>query len=260
MSEQIFHSPDITGLPPKALLPKSLHKLYGAREAAYERWADFEADHAELTAPNWESAYAAKDEAAGRQAIADAVDPLSLPSALAQARNERPRVVGALSALVAEVIKADNALKQAVRRELGPIGEAIEQRITAAEAEYVAAQDAANAARSRYGAALLGRHWYVNHKLGVRTDYPDHAEAVPTTATEGEPADLYGRPIGHGRPEVDHINESFGRDRGTEPLVPIRHKVTGDEMDNVKESHAVDLVRKGMAEYVNPEDAERYGA
>lgn len=246
-------APEITGLPPKALLPKSLHKLYDTREGVYERWVDFEADHAELTAPNWESVYASKDEAAGRQAVADGVDPLSLPSALAQARDQRPRLVGALSALVAEVGKADRALVAAVRAEMPALVKQLEQRITAAEAEYVAAQNAANTARARYGAALLGRHWYVNHQLGIRTDYVDHAEATPTTATEGEPAE-------RGRPEVDHINESFGRDRGTEPLVPIRHRVTGVEMDNVKESHAADLVRKGMAEYVNPEDTERYGA
>ncbi|MFB7311472.1 hypothetical protein [Streptomyces sp. NPDC056192] len=253
------YTPSITGVPPRGMLSKAAQKLHDTREAAYDAWADADAQYAELTDSNWETNAIEQDKAAGRQAAADGVDPLSLPSALDAARSARPRVLGALQALSIETGRTDRALVTAVRAEMPSLVSKIEQRITAAEAEYIAAQDAANAARARYGAALLGRHWYVNHKLGIRTDYVAHAEAVPSTAAEGEPADLYGRPIERGRPEVDHINASFGRDRGTEPLVAIRHKVTGVEMDNVKKSHAADLVSKGMAEYVHPSDAQRYG-
>ncbi|MCX4576573.1 hypothetical protein OHB41_26045 [Streptomyces sp. NBC_01571] len=254
MSDEIFHSPDITGLPPKSLMPKSVHKLYDAREAAYGRWADFEADHAELTASNWEAAYAAKDEAAGREAVANGADPLSVPSALAQARDERPRVVGALRALVAEVVKADNALKQAVRLELGTIGSAIQQRVSEAADAYIAAQQVADSARGEYGAALLLRSWHANWaKLTLYTDYQEHADAEPMTASEGPAVDPYGKPL-RGAAEVNAIDSSYGR-LPTFKAVTIRSATNGQVLELTgrhAESHAAAHVKAGHAEYVDP--------
>ncbi|MET7843998.1 hypothetical protein ABZT45_36465 [Streptomyces sp. NPDC005356] len=252
----LIPTPEITGVPPREWLSKSAQKLYDARDAAYDKWVEADAKYAHLTDSGWERSAIEADKAAGRKAAADGVDPLSLPSALAEARTARPRVLGLLQQFVSDIRAADYALVAAVRGEMDSLGKRIEERIAAAEADYIAAQDAADAARQRYGGSLLGRSWFLNHtRLGLRTDYVDEPEATPRTAREGEATDLYGRPIARGRAEVEHINASYGQDPGVERLVSVRLS-NGTVTDNVKESHASYLVDKGGAEYVDPQPAK----
>lgn len=241
--------PDLTDLPPRRLLPKSLHKLYAQREAAWERYVDFESEHHELLSLSWEKTFARRDETAGGRAVADGVDPLSVPSALAEAKSRRPRVVGALKALVAEVNKADQALCAAVRRELGLIGESVEAEVSKAADAYVELQRAADEARQVYGARLRGREWWIEWaKLGVRSHYSDVEAATPLTVHGGEVRSDFGYPV-RGAAEVRAINDSYGAVH-YEPTVEIRAKNSGQLM-TIKQSHAAALVRNGSAEYTD---------
>jgi hypothetical protein len=250
MTTDHIPAPDLTGLPPKRLLPKKVHPLFDTREAAWDRYTDFESDHVELLASNWEAIYADQDERAGREAVANGVDPLSVPSALARARDERPRVVGALRQFADGVRSADNALKAAVRLELKAIGDAVQADVDKAAQAYVEAQAKADALRQSYGAALYGLAWVTDWtKLGLRTDFQDLTAAEPRDSSGQPAADLYGRPVDRGAAEVAFIAESYGRPTDRERLVPVRLK-NGTVTDNVKESHAAHLVAKGMAEQV----------
>ncbi|WP_431958780.1 hypothetical protein [Actinacidiphila sp. bgisy160] len=241
---------DITGIPPRAFLPKPLHKFLDAREAAYERFVDYESEHAELLMSSWEAAAIAKDEAAGRDAMAAGRDPLDEPSHLEAAQRRRPRVIGALRQLAAEVHKADAALKAAVRREMPAIAELVEADVSKAANAYIDAQRVADAARQVYGAALTRRAWVTNwDKLGLYTDCPDVTEATPVTASEGPAVDLYGFPIDRGAAEVRAIDESYGR-VVAKPKRAIRSTVNGQELE-IDEHHAAALVAKGQAEYVD---------
>lgn len=246
--------PNVTDLPPLSLLPKSVHKLYAAREGAYGRYVDFESEHVDLLSLSWESTFAARDEAAGNQAVADGVDPLSIPSALEQAKAERPRIVGALKAHIAAVNKADQALCVAVRRELGPIGESIEAELAEASAAYVELQRAADEARQVYGGKLRARDWWTDWaKLGIRSHFNGVDMATPLTVQGVEAADLYGNPVARGAAEVRSIDESYGA-VVYKPKATIRAKNSGQEM-TIDASHAASLVKSGSAEYAPDADA-----
>lgn len=246
--------PNVTDLPPLRLLPKAVHKLYAAREDAYSRYVDFESEHVDLLSLSWESTFAARDEAAGHQAVADGVDPLSIPSALEQAKAERPRIVGALTAHVAAANKADQALCVAVRRELGPIGESIESELAEASAAYVELQRAADEARQVYGGKLRARDWWTDWaKLGVRSHYSGAEAATPLTAQGVEATDLYGNPVARGAAEVRAVDESYGA-VVYKPKATIRSRTNGQEM-TIDASHAAALVANGTAEYAPDADA-----
>ncbi|MGW1730110.1 hypothetical protein [Streptomyces sp. NPDC001999] len=250
MSDDYIPAPDLTGVPPKRLLPKALHKLYDARDAAWDRFTDFESDHIELLGSAWEAIYAELDERAGREAAAKGADPLSVPSALARARDERPRVRGALRQFAADVRSADIALSAAVRLELAAIGTVVRADVDKAAEAYVEAQAKANELRQQYGAALCGLEWVTNWALlGLRTDFQDVTAAEPRDSSGNPAEDVYGRPVDRGAAEVSVIAESYSRAPGREPLVPVRLK-GGTVTDNVKASHAAYLVANGSAESV----------
>jgi hypothetical protein len=261
MSEQTvaeFHNipagmmpdPRLTDLPPKSMLPKAVHKAYDVREAAHGRYVDFESEHYELLALSWEQAFAERDEQAGRQAIVDGADPLSVPSALEEAKAKRPRIVGALSALVAEVNKADQALCSAVRLELGPIGESIEAELAQASTAYVELQRAADEARQVYGAKLRARDWWTDWaKLGIRSHYSGDDMTTPLTVQGVEATDIYGYPVARGAAEVRAIDESYGA-VVHKPKATIRSKTNGQVL-TIDAGHAAAHVANGSAEYVD---------
>ncbi|MGI5138472.1 MULTISPECIES: hypothetical protein [unclassified Streptomyces] len=241
---------DTMSVPPRAFLPKPVHKFLDARDAAYERFVDYESEHAELLMSNWEAVAIARDEAAGAAAMADGRNPLDEPSHLEAAQRQRPRVLGALRTLAAEVRKADAALKAAVRRELPAIEQLIEADVSKVASTYIDAQAAADAARQVYGAALTRRAWVTNWaKLGLYTECPDVTEAAPVTASEGPAVDVYGRPIDRGAAEVRAIDESYGHIQ-PKPTRAIRSRVNGAELE-IDAHHAAALVGKGQAEYVD---------
>ncbi|MFF1275147.1 hypothetical protein ACFVZC_17295 [Streptomyces marokkonensis] len=255
MPADMLPEPDMTSLPPRELLPASLHALYDAREAAWERYSDFDSTHAELLSMGWESALARKDEAAGHQAISDGIDPLSVPSALEDARIRRPRIVGALKALIAEVNKADRALCSAVRRELGPIGDAIRAELDEAADAYTELQRQADTARQIFGAKVKALDWWTDWaKLELRSHWYQSDHATPTTVQGQEATDIYGRPIGRGAAEVKAVLESYGavvtRERRT-----IRSTSNGSTV-RIDASHAASLVRMGEAEYADEPEAD----
>jgi hypothetical protein len=263
MSEQTvaeFHNipagmmpePDLTDLPPKSMLPKAVHKAYDVRETAYERYVDFESEHYELLALSWEQTFAERDEQAGRQAIVDGADPLSVPSALEEAKAKRSRIVGALHALVAEVNKADQALCSAVRLELGPIGESIEAGLAEAAQVYADLQNAADQARQVYGAKLHARDWWTDWaKLGIRSHFNGADRATPLTVQGVEATDIYGNPVARGAAEVRAIDASYGA-VVHKPKATIRAKNSGQEL-TIDASHAAALLNNGSAEFVSGE-------
>ncbi|MGW4541343.1 hypothetical protein ACWEOP_26180 [Streptomyces chartreusis] len=248
LAEESAPTPDVTGVPPKQYLPRPLHKLLAARDEAYDRWADADAEYAHLLTSGWEAMARAKDEAAGRAAVAAGRDPLAEPSALEEAQLKRPRALGALKALADAVRKADAVLVAAVRRELPAISALIEPDVTAAADEYVRLQREADAARQRYGAKVALRSWATDwFALNLRTDYLEHTEATPREASGAEPTDVYGKPV-RGAEEVRIIDESYGRVRPRQTAV-IRSTVNGQVME-IEASYAAAQVASRVAEYV----------
>ncbi|WP_329450567.1 hypothetical protein OG894_09940 [Streptomyces sp. NBC_01724] len=246
---------DTTSLPPRQFLPKALHKLLDARDAAYDKFVDFESEHAALLDSSWEVAALAQDESAGAAAMTAGTDPLDVPSKLEEAQRKRPKVIGALKVLASEVRRTDAALVAAVRRELPTIEAAAEPVIGSAADAYVAAQNAADAARHRYGASLLLRSWVTDWaKLGLRTDFQGGiAEASPRDA-EGNPVtDIDGREGLRGAAEVNAIDESYGR-VVAKPKAVIRSLTNGQEIE-IQTDHAAHLVNTGQAEYVSGDAA-----
>ncbi|MER7809384.1 hypothetical protein [Streptomyces sp900116325] len=242
---------DTTSLPPKQFLPKALHKLLDARDAAYDKFVDFESEHAGLLDSSWEGAALAQDEAAGAAAMAAGTDPLDVPSKLDEAQRKRPKVLGALKVLAAEVRRTDAALVAAMRRELPAIEAAAEPVISSAADEYIAAQGAADAARARYGAALLLRSWVTNWaRLGLRTDFPAHIpEASPVDASGQPVTDIHDRESLRGAAEVNAIDESYGRVK-RKPMTVIRSLTNGQEIE-IQTDHAASLISNGQAEFVS---------
>ncbi|WP_328920131.1 hypothetical protein OG911_11750 [Streptomyces sp. NBC_00208] len=246
---------DTTSLPSRQFLPKALHKLLDARDTAYDKFVEFESEHAALIDSSWEVAALAQDESAGAAAMTAGTDPLDVPSKLEEAQRKRPKVLGALKVLAAEVRRTDAALVAAVRRELPAIEAAAEPVIGSAATAYVVAQAAADAARQRYGASLLLRSWVTEWaKLGLRTDFQDGiAEASPVDV-EGHPVtDIDGRAIQRGAAEVNAIDESFGR-VVARPKAVIRSLTNGQEIE-IQADHAASLVANGSAEYAPGADA-----
>ncbi|MFD7942149.1 hypothetical protein [Streptomyces sp. NPDC059744] len=249
---------DTTSLPPKQFLPKALHKLLDARDAAYDKFVDFESEHAALLDSSWEVAALAQDESAGAAAMTAGTDPLDIPSKLEEAQRKRPKVVGALRVLAAEVRRTDAALVAAVRRELPAIEAAAEPVISSAASDYIAAQNAADAARAHYGASLLLRSWVTDwHRLGLRSDF--HAgvsETSPVDATGQQVTDVYGRVALRGAAEVNAIDESYGRVK-VKPMLAIRSLINGTEI-TIEAAHAGHLVATGQAEFTDPAVREAY--
>src|SRR5690606_10940703 len=113
------------GLPPAKYLPKAVQKLVAARDAAWERYCDFEDEHHDVIRSDWRRVAEAADRRAAEAAVVEGRDPFAEPSAVEQAASKRARVIGALRALAAEVRKADAAAVAAVRKELPAITKAI---------------------------------------------------------------------------------------------------------------------------------------
>ncbi|MFD0033705.1 hypothetical protein ACFVJK_36825 [Streptomyces sp. NPDC127172] len=246
---------DVTGVPPKQYLPKPLHKLLDARDKAYDAFVDFEADYAELLQSNWRDFLRAKDEAAGRAAIVDGKNPLSVPSALEEAETKRPRIIGALRALRDAAMAADRALVAAVRKELPAIAELAEAGVSSAADEYIRLQREADAARQAYGAKLLIRSWVTDWAvLGLRTDFHDHSAATPRVASGGEVVDIDGRPVQRGAAEVKAVDESYGKVRGPGPKVTVR-SLLNDSVLELDADQAAALVSSGTVAYVNEEES-----
>ncbi|MCX4832835.1 hypothetical protein OG746_29300 [Streptomyces sp. NBC_01016] len=246
---------DVTGVPPKKYLPKSLHKLVDDRDKAYDAFVDFESDHAELLQSNWRDMLRAQDEAAGRAAIVDGQDPLSVPSAMEDAETKRPRIIGALRALRDAAMTADRALVAAVRRELPAIAALVEPDVATAAEEYIKLQREADAARQRYGAKLTLRSWVTDwSKLGLRTDFVERQEATPTQASGGLAVDVYGNPVDRGAAEVRVIDESYGAVRGPGPKVAVRSTTNGSVLE-LDADQAAALVHSGAVEYIDQEAA-----
>lgn len=195
-------APNVTILPPADLLPEVVRPLLEAREAAYERWADFDADHAELLSESWESTYEAKDIVAAAEAVAVGKDPLKVKSALEEARTIRPRVVGAYRELVRAVNAADRALVREFRQHVDSLAPAAAADLQATAKAYEEAHRALLAAREEFGRAVAFRQ-YVRAWQGIGApDFSDMGR-VPTLAN-GNPTDAET-----GAAEVRQVLESF---------------------------------------------------
>ncbi|MGW5233954.1 hypothetical protein ACWEQU_17055 [Streptomyces nodosus] len=216
---------------------------------------DFEADHADLLQSNWRDTLRDQDEAAGRAAIANGQDPLSVPSALEGAELKRPRIIGALRAPRDAAITADRALVRAIRRELPAIADLVEPDVTAAAEEYIRLQREADAARQRYGAKLTLRSWVTDwSKLGLEKDFWETQEADPRTASGGPAVDIDGHPVDRGAAEVRVIDESYGAVSGPGQKVSVR-STTNTTVLELTAAQAAALVAAGSVTYADQEDA-----
>lgn len=242
----------VTDVPPARYLSKATQSLLKARDDAWSAYVDFEGDHAELLSDSWEKTFAKKDEAAARKAVAEGRDPMTISSALDDARSRRPKVWGALKALADRVRQTDAELVRAVRRELADIQERIEADVQAAAQEYIERQNQADAARMKYGAALRGRAWATDWALlGLRTNYSSVSEATPVDASGQEIRDDFGRPL-RGAAEVKAVDASYGRVH-PRPKAKIRSRANGVVL-TIDASHAKTLVNRGDADYVTDAD------
>ncbi|WSB83425.1 hypothetical protein OHA60_06605 [Streptomyces cellulosae] len=257
-------APDVTALPPAKYLPKAVQKLVAARDAAWEKYNDFEDEHHDVIRPDWRRVAEAADRRAAETAVAEGRDPFAEESHVDRASKLRPRVIGALNALAAEVRKADAAAVAAVRRELPAITKVIGADMKAAADEYTAAWSAAMDARGRYGTLVDLRRWAAAWEVGSRADAPRNVTAAPRTADGFEVRDINHRPL-YGGAEVDAVAESFRRAgypdvygatgepaQQDDPKVTIRSLRNG-AVFQAKASHAYAFVQRGDAEYADPD-------
>ncbi|MGW5690871.1 hypothetical protein ACWEWX_07865, partial [Streptomyces asiaticus] len=115
---------------------------------------DFESEHHGLLSDQWEAAYEARDILAAAEAVTAGKDPLKIKSELAEARDLRPRIVGAARALVKDVRAKDAALAAAFRKHVGELAPAAAQRLQEAAKAYQEAHSALMTARAAFGAAV----------------------------------------------------------------------------------------------------------
>ncbi|MFJ9963959.1 hypothetical protein [Streptomyces avermitilis] len=162
--------PEPTYLAPVEL-PADVAKLYAAREAAYDRFVDFEAEHMDVLDPMWQAHYAAIDRRNAAAAIRAGKDPFAGETELSKAEKRRARALGARDALGQDLRAADNALYQAwaaVVPDLIPgAGAALRE---AAEA-YRKADNAARAARDVFRDAATVRTFLTLFKAGKQRAY-----------------------------------------------------------------------------------------
>ncbi|MEV6993071.1 hypothetical protein AB0N87_28350 [Streptomyces sp. NPDC093228] len=203
MSFSLDHAmPDVTVLPPAHLLPVEILPLQEARDAAYERWDDFYTEHHALLSSNWEATYESRDIVAAAEAVQTGKDPMRVKSALAEARDRRPRVIGAYQELAKAVRTTDKALVTAWRQHVGSLAPVAAQRMTETAAAYEEAHRALLAARAAFGEATLFRSYVHDWQGDGRTDFhsgganPHRADGLPITSD-----------IGAG--EVREVMESF---------------------------------------------------
>ncbi|QKV92942.1 hypothetical protein HUT19_15230 [Streptomyces sp. NA02950] len=256
---------DVFSAPDARFLPRPVKALLKERDDAHAKWADAESDFVHLLASDWKDQATAADKAAARQAVASGKNPFDLPSAVEKAERDRPRAIAIVEALAADVRRDDSKLKDAVRREMPAIAKAMGQELAKARDAYLEAQRLADTARQTFGAILADRANAVNWELAVYTDFASVSQATPRTAQGHEPADLYGRPVDRGMPEVRQIESSFAAigvqdlygETGApavqaDPMVRVTALNSGQDME-LKASHAAYLERQRKVQILEPE-------
>ena len=265
LTDDTPRAPDVTILPPAKYLPKSVQKLMAARDAAWDKYDDMEAEYDDVIRRDWRKVAEAADKRAATEAMERGEDPFAGESHVERAERMRPRVIGALNALKSEVCRADAALRDAVRAELPAIKKAIGADMKAAADKYAQAWSTAMEARGAYGAMVNLRRWAATWEADGRMDCPADTTATPLTFTGHDVKDEYQRQR-YGSAEIEAIAESF-RAAGhvdvygetgepaqqLDPKVTIRSTRNGIEM-RIKASHAYAQVQRGDAEYVNPDE------
>ncbi|MEU7313304.1 hypothetical protein [Streptomyces sp. NPDC007083] len=175
-------SPSITALPPADLLPESVRPLLEDRDAAYDRWSDFDAEHAPLLSESWEAAYEARDIVAAAEAVAAGKDPMKVKSALVDARDRRPRVIGAFRELVKAVNVADRALVQEYRKHVNALAPVAAAGLQSTAKAYEDAHRALLEARAAFGRATAFRRYVRAWQGSGSPDFSDSG-SVPTLAS-----------------------------------------------------------------------------
>ncbi|MDQ8706767.1 hypothetical protein RCO28_30480 [Streptomyces sp. LHD-70] len=225
---------DTTQLPPAEMLPGSLLPLLETRDAAYERWVDHQGEYSLLLSDGWEKSYETRDMVAAAEAVVNGQDPLKIPSELAEARDLRPRVIGAARALARDVIAKDRALAAAFKRQVRDLVPDAGQGLKEAAEAYQEAERAFHAARSRFGAAANYRRFLFKWAGVERPDF--NLGGMPL---RGDGLNVIAAP---GSMEIREVIDSFkdvgmtdvfgeeGTPDTTPTLVTVRNTKTGMEL------------------------------
>ncbi|MCX4576572.1 hypothetical protein OHB41_26040 [Streptomyces sp. NBC_01571] len=152
-------------------LPADVAKHYAAREAAYERLVDFEAEQYDVLDPMWKAHFEAIDKRNAAAAIRAGKDPFAGDTELGKAEKRRARALGARQALYEDLRAADAALfrawSAAVPDLVPDAGAALR---TAADA-YRKADNAARVARDAFRQAAQVRTFLALFKAGEQREY-----------------------------------------------------------------------------------------
>lgn len=196
-----MNTPEISYLPPVDLLPAPVVPLLEARDLAFEKYDDFAVAHADVLRSDWAEHAEALDTVAAAEAVTAGRDVLKMKSRLAEARDLRPRLVGAAQALAAEVRRTDRALVDAFRKHVGEMAPGAAQALQESASAYEEAHRALLAAREAFGRAAYLRR-YVYDWSG--TGFPDFADSsAPALASGLAPNAPYG--LG----EIREVLDSF---------------------------------------------------
>lgn len=250
--------PDVTALPPADLLPSEILPLLEARDAAHERWDAFYTEHHDLLSSNWQDTYEARDIVAAAEAVVDGKDPLKVKSKLAEARDLRPRIIGAYKELAKAVRVADRALVTAWRQHAGALAPVAAQRMQETAAAYEEAYRAFLDARAAFGRAVNFRLYIREWQGDGRSDYYE-GDVNPRRAD--------GMPLINdiGAAEVREVLESFraagfsddGTDDDPNPDVLVKVRGTNGIPIEITASQAYALVTASNQDvvYDSPADA-----
>ncbi|MGW9134796.1 hypothetical protein [Streptomyces sp. NPDC055681] len=162
--------PTVGFLPPVEL-PADVAKLYAAREAAYNRFVDFEAEHYDVLDPMWKAHFEGVDQRNAAAAVRAGKDPFAGETELGKAEKRRARALGARQALADDLRAADAALFRAWSAAVPDlIPDAGNTLRTAADA-YRKADNAARAARDVFREAVRVRTFLALFKAGEQREY-----------------------------------------------------------------------------------------
>lgn len=210
--EEYIH-PDVIGLPPDRYLSAAAKKAVKAREEAWGKWVDLESDHIDMLQSNWQRVADDMDRRAGAEAARAGKDPLSVPSTIEKWAADRPRVIGALNALAAEVRLTNKAAVAAVTAELPAIEAKLRAESDAAAERYVQAQMEADKARGEYGAAIARRKWAVNRMTEEQRyggfSFPEQTDGVTPKTYRGHDAKTVHGVALRGAAEVNHVERTL---------------------------------------------------
>ncbi|AWI29518.1 hypothetical protein [Streptomyces tirandamycinicus] len=226
---------DITvyNYPPADALPADVADAVKARDTAYDALMDFEEEWADLLTHNWRDIAEAKDIRLAVDATRAGKDAFKGVSAVAAARENRPRVVGIHQVLAENLRSAETAARRAFKG----IAHTFEaDAVTGLQNAAQAAEDAYRAylaARDTFGGAANRVRWVRNWQ----SDHPsDYSEDGSTPALANGLSSNEREPIA----EIRDVLRSYDAPFIADPLVSVR--TPSGQVIELRKSQAAALV------------------